>query len=376
MKSLSKKIIFFHPTIAPYRIDFFNDLFAAYHSEIYLYYKNLKSQNFDYDIISEKLKFEPHYMKKFFSVGKRDFYKGHISTILKNKADIVIVGEYNLGAWFAVIARLFSKKKYKIVSICDDSKKIAEDCSGLRKFSRAVLLKQLNGLILCNENASEWYTENYCIKNIVFPIIHDDQVFRKRLASGKSYTNDLVQKNELIGKKVFLFVGRLSKEKNLPYLIKSFHKAHEQNNDIILLLVGGDNSVEQTNKLNLESLINKYNANEYIKLVGRKEGDQLSAYYLVGQVFLLPSIFEAFGAVTNEALLAGENVMISKNAGSACLVTDKNGEIIDIDEPEIDFTSMINKINPFDGNVVIRESKMPYTYKEKMSNLIKWLDEI
>ena len=45
------KLLVFHPTIAPYRIDFFNDLYAAFDTHVCLKYWNLRDQTLDYEKI-------------------------------------------------------------------------------------------------------------------------------------------------------------------------------------------------------------------------------------------------------------------------------------------------------------------------------------
>lgn len=373
---MRNRILIFHPTIAPYRIDFFNDIANRFDCNIYLYYRNLHNQKFDYEKIQEQFRFKPIYMEKLFTIGCRYICKGHISSIFKNKPDIVIVGEYSFGAWCAVLARYFSKTKYKIITICDDSEKIAKECKGARKISRNLLLKKLDGIILCNEKVQVWYQQIYNVKTHVFPIIQQDEKFRKNLICSKTIAEKIVQDNLLKGKKVFLFVGRLSPEKNIPYLVKSFVQLHKNQSDTVLLIIGEDNSIERSSELEIKKSINIFNAESYIKMVGRKQGIELYAYYLVGQALILPSIWEPFGAVTNEALLAGQYVMVSKNAGSSCLVTKYNGEIIDIDKPLINFISLVNKIEPLSGNIELKESKMSYTYNEKMAELINWLENL
>ena len=59
-----------------------------------------------------------------------------------------------------------------------------------------------------------------------------------------------------------------------------------------------------------------------ILFTGRLEGDALFAWYVLADVFVLASVQEAFGAVTNEALLAGCKVLVSRKAGSSCLVRE------------------------------------------------------
>lgn len=62
--------------------------------------------------------------------------------------------------------------------------------------------------------------------------------------------------------------------------------------------------------------------------VGRKDGDELCAYYDIADVLVLPSVTEAFGAVVNEALVAGCRVVVSERCGSASIVFEDNGKVI------------------------------------------------
>ena len=72
---------------------------------------------------------------------------------------------------------------------------------------------------------------------------------------------------------------------------------------------------------NLESLAKQNNTNALF--LGRLEGDDLYAWYNLIDILVLPSKSEAFGAVTNEALLAGCVVIVSDRCGSKCLI--RNG---------------------------------------------------
>lgn len=370
---MRKKMLIFHPTIAPYRIDFFNDLSSAFDTDIFLYYSNLKSQKFDYDKIQNLFLFKPHYMEKRITLGGRAIYKGHISEIIKRQPDIVLVGEYSFGAWCAVIARAFSKKKYCIITICDDSKNYAENCSGVRKISRNLIMRFLDGIILCNDVAQNWYSVHYKVQTFVFPIIQKDEMFRKKMASSASLAIENIHRYQLIGKKVYLFVGRLSEEKNIEYLVESFIYAHELNSNAVLLIIGDCGSSGENIMNSVKELIRNEKAGSYIMMMGRMEGENLYAFFNIGQVLILPSLREAFGAVTNEALLAGEYVMVSQNAGSACLVNEKNGEVLDVSKEYIDFSKINSKIRPLSNDWTIKESKMPFTYEEKMTALQQWL---
>lgn len=367
-----RKLLVFHKAIAPYRIDFFNSIYEKFDAKIVLDYKNLKSQTFDYSVIESALHFKPSYLEYWRKIGKRNFYKGYSKYLSEFKPDIVMTSEYGLNLWVAVIKRFFLQKKYKIITICDDSLKMTEECSEDRKKSRKMALHFLDGVILCNPAAQEWYSHHTDVKTFCFPIIHKDEVFTEKLRSSYAQVEDDIRKYNLVGKKVFLFVGRLSPEKNIEYLVKSFIVASKKHNDIELLIVGDDGSTDGTVRRNIEKMIAEEHCS-CIQLLGRKEGTELYSIYSCGQVLILPSLSEAFGAVTNEALLAGEYVMVSKYAGSASLVTSENGEVTDIEESTIDFDNMITRLEPVSEHWNPRDSKMPVSYEKTMSNLVDWI---
>ena len=376
-----KRILVFHNTIAPYRLDFFNDLSARFDTKIYLYYRNLKSQKFDYDKLSDRFLFEPHYMKKKkIKLFGREAYSGHISAIREWEPDIVLGNEYKATLWKTLIFRFFRKKKYKIFTICDDSIQVARDCSVIRKISRFFLLKFIDGVILCNKDALEWYKRKFPGPDyIYFPIIQKDESFRECLKSSLELSKDYIRKYNLQGCKIFLYVGRISPVKNLVYLVESFLYACRNDDTIRLVLVGDVTTAETerkdavTIKETIERMVNTSDFKDRVIMTGRLEGNDLYAWYNVGQVFVLPSKTETFGAVVNEALLAGEYAMVSKNAGSVCLIDDSNGEVIDIDKERISFDKAADRIDCIRKLEKIRESRMNITYDQLLSGLIEVL---
>ena len=82
---------------------------------------------------------------------------------------------------------------------------------------------------------------------------------------------------------------------------------------------------------------------EYIKinhlesdviLTGALTGESLYAWYYLAHIFILPSSFEPFGAVVNEALVAGCQTIVSNKVGASCLINKKNGKIFDIEKDD------------------------------------------
>lgn len=370
-----KKVLIFHPTIAPYRVDFFNDLYTKLNASIYLYYENLLDQNFDYAEIKKQFKFSPKYFKRKFKIGKRVFPIGHLEILKKEMPDIVIVGEYGIGFWITVIFRLFCKKKYKIISICDDSYDLLVTEKNLHSKARTLGSKYVDGLILCNEQVGEYYRKSLNVnKTFIFPIIHKDDSYRENIDVIKELANKIIDNEKLVNKRIFLFVGRISPEKNIEYLIESFVFYHRNFPENKLYLIG-DNIA--SNKLycdKIKNIIRNNNAQDYIVLLGRKEGIELKTWFVLGRMLILPSRYERFGAVVNEALLLGEKVAVSSKAGAAMLVNKNNGVVLNIDEKYIDFSKLSEKVEPLREYIQNIPSNMPFKYNELMQKLIDWIN--
>ncbi|MFX1552324.1 MAG: glycosyltransferase family 4 protein [Promethearchaeota archaeon] len=95
---------------------------------------------------------------------------------------------------------------------------------------------------------------------------------------------------------VVLYVGRLSIEKNVDRLIKSFSELKRK--DIHLLIVGCG-----PERLRLEQLRNDLNMIDKVTFVGLRK--DVERFYTMADIFVLPSKYEAFGQVILEAMAAG-----------------------------------------------------------------------
>lgn len=317
------RLTIYHKTIAPYRIDFFNHLFKEFDTDIWLEYKNLKSQKFNYDTILRQLCFTPRYLKAWFKVGDRMVYHGYRKSIKRHQPDIVIVNEFGFATLFVLLIRLFMHRHFRIVTICDDSHHMVAKGNDFQKehrLGRKVFTPLIDEIILPDKNATEWYRHHYG-KGIYFPIIYDDKRMRSMYAD---ILGSNPQKKKGNTQKTFLFVGRLVGIKNVGTLIEAFSRLDQDENKLIIV---GDG--DQRN--NLEKQAEGLN----VTFTGRLEGKELFLQYLMSDVFVLPSRLEPFGAVTNEALIAGCWCIVSENAGSSSLIKEgQNGNIFNPDNTD------------------------------------------
>jgi glycosyltransferase involved in cell wall biosynthesis len=131
----------------------------------------------------------------------------------------------------------------------------------------------------------------------------------------------IINKTEFVRKekryqKRFLYIGRLSKVKNLKTLIELFNSLEE----CFLTIVGDGEEKESLVKMAKSNIIFK----EPI------ENKKLKDEFLDNDIFILPSMIEPWGLVIEEALYFGLPVIVSQSCGSVELIKNGvNGYIFD-----------------------------------------------
>lgn len=310
-----KKLLIFHPIIAPYRIDFFNHLSQYYNVKFCMFHRNMIDQKFDYDKISQLFEFTPIILDQFYKLPFFQIRKHIISTIQKFNPDIVLVPECGYTSIIVFFYKVLSKKKYKIISMIDDSYDMIinnNQFSKKHKWGEKILIPVFNNVISVDPNVTAFFQKKYK-KGLFFPIIQDEKRIKKLYEQALPISQKYINQYNLNNKKVILFVGRLVDIKNVNFVINAFNKLAPQNTCFVIV---GSGDTEKKLKILTQN-------NPNIIFTGRLEGKLLYAWYNIAELFILPSIQEPFGAVTNEALIGGCFSLISNKAGSSCLI--KNG---------------------------------------------------
>ncbi len=369
---MRQKAIIFHPAIAPYRIDFFNSLNDLYEAEFYFEFDNALEQSFKQKELTERLHFVPRYLKKG-AFGIKNLRLQIIPILLKKRPDVVICSEYNLSTLLILLYKYLFQPSLRVYSICDDSIGMVSHSGVVKRNSRKLGVRLLDGIILANLAVMDWYGAHLKggARLMYFPIIQDDKQFRELLASALPISQTLYTQLQLQEKQVLLFVGRLADVKNLYFLLKAFSQVHTSFPKAVLLFVGEGKEGEA-----LKAETNAWGLAPYVHFVGKHEGVELLAYYNLGQVFILPSYFEPFGAVVNEALLAGCYTLCSSAAGAACLIqAGENGELFDphrLEDLVEKLRIALSKTEPLQ-RVSCKSNKMLHSYNYYFQSLSKEL---
>ena len=171
----------------------------------------------------------------------------------------------------------------------------------------------------------------------------------------------------------FLYVGRVVECKNIEVILNAFVSTFEKNTNVFLDIVGDGDLLPQYKQT--------YRKYKNITFSGKCVGESLIEKYHSADAFILPSVYEPWGLVVNEALSAGLPVIVSDKVGARFdLVEGKDTGFVfkwdDVDELHEKMLTMTN-----DRKIYGRFSKNAYklmhdhwNYDLYRDSLIKFLD--
>jgi len=114
-------------------------------------------------------------------------------------------------------------------------------------------------------------------------------------------------------KNIFLYIGRQTAHKGLPYLLKAFGRFARNNRNYDLVIVG--ERLEGGIDSSLVHLSNELGIRDRVKFTGRLS--EARTWELLGQArcLILPSLAEAFGMTVLEAMASGTPVIATRVGG-------------------------------------------------------------
>lgn len=322
------KILIFHPYLAPYRIDLYNKLSQDYDIFVLLTGspKEILTLGFNLNLINAQAEFKYKYITDGIRIGRHLVSSVFVKTIHEFKPDIIFTHELGLNTLFTIWAKTH-QYNYKIYTTIDDSPTMAKSYGWKREFLRQYIAKRINGFIVVNPEVKDYLEGKYKTtqnQTIYFPIIQDDIILSNKINQASEKAISLQEQYGLQQKRIILFVGRLEAIKCPDLLLHTF-KDIQSDKDVLVIVGDG----------NLSDKLHNYIENNNLKNVimpGRLSGMDLYAWYYLANIFVLPSKFEPFGAVVNEALVAGCYTIVSNKVGASALINEQNGVVIDIND--------------------------------------------
>lgn len=316
------KILFVHHTAMWYRKPFFRQLSKLYN--VKFIFTNVEGYNKTYDTELS---------------GKIEGLEGVNYEVIKNYFGIAFgaikesTGDYDIfvgGSWDTLTDVIETVLYFIIVKLKRKPFILwREDWDWNVKSVKRSLVKLLAGFIGKNVDAILVPGSKHRDFFISLGVSSDKIFIMPNVSNIQIRDNDYLNKEkieekfDLTDKKVILCVGRLIDLKGVDYLINAFATLSNKMDNAVLIIVG-----DGPEKINLERLTKELNIEDKVIFTGNIENDLVGGYYLVSDVFALPSITtyyaDACPLVVNEAMYFGKPVITSDAVGTTFMI--KNGE--------------------------------------------------
>lgn len=351
----------FYQYLPPWRIDVFNEMAKYYNMTII--FTNAECEGFTYnrkELLGRLRNIKCIFLTSGFKIGKRPIRIGIFKLIKQYKPDIIFSHEYSPTSIIIAFYKQLGLFKYNYYLTTSDNRKMAESSTGLKAKARKYVLNHADGLIVYSKTVKEWYHQNFpTLKKIdICPNIQNPETLLDYRKNFPSYIEEYKKKFNLYNTNLILYTGRLVEVKGLDLLLNSFAKAEIKDYKLVIVGEGNqkDKLIKQCNQLNI--------TNKVI-FAGYYSGYALYAWYDLANYFILPSRYEPFGAVVNEALVYGCPVVVSQFIGALDFVTSENGIIFNPTNHQEFVDTLINACKKYSGqNKSKRQNLMPCSFSD------------
>ena len=286
-----------------YKVNLYNELAKKLNILVIFIAKNTNELRADDFITLENCRFEYNVL---YDGDLED--RNIITNIIKLKKILkecqyqrILVGGWNLKEfWYIVFTNHKSKNRLVLESTINESK-----IDSIRGIMKKMFVKRIS-LVFASGSLHRELLYKLCYKGKTL-------ITKGVGIINKPSLNHI--KREY--KKRFLYIGRLSKEKNVELLVDVFNDL----DDYTLTIIG-------TGPLELSL---KSKAKENIIFKGQIGNQELKQYYDRNNILVLTSISETWGLVVEEALYFGIPVIVSNKCGICEIIKeDVNGYIVDL----------------------------------------------
>ena len=234
---------------------------------------------------------------------------------------IYLNGYYDASYWAVIV---YAKLRNIKIIIDSESTETSRERIWWKEKLKKIVIPRMDGYLCLGSKATEYIIKLGVRKEKILSTrnigIANDKV--AQLYQNALFVKDSVKEQLNLPQFNFIYAGRFSPIKNLKLLIESFSEAIEKfdNQRHWGLILSGDGSEKET----LKSLISSKNI-ERITFLPSCEWHEVPARYALADVAILPSLFEPFGFLVNEALVYGMPIIVSNRCGSAFDLV-QNGE--------------------------------------------------
>lgn len=213
----------------------------------------------------------------------------------------------------------------------NESHALTEQARGIKRSLKKLLLRGFDAALVGGAPQKRHFTNLGLSADKIFTGYDaiDNETFRVGAMQARK-TPEIWRKRLQLPNRYFLNLGRMIEKKNLSTLLTAYAEFCQQSTEpVALCLVGsGDKEAElkkQAADLGLSvhdySVENSTSANNLgqgdVAFFGFRQISENPCFYGLAEAFILPSTWEEWGLVVNEAMASGLPVLVAEGVGSA-----------------------------------------------------------
>ncbi|XOB41350.1 MAG: glycosyltransferase [Candidatus Nealsonbacteria bacterium] len=142
-----------------------------------------------------------------------------------------------------------------------------------------------------------------------------------KTTEGTTVRKELLKNEE---EKILLFVGRLTKQKNIPFLLNSYKKILQEFPRVRLVIIGQGEEREK-----LKNIVRKLKVQDKITWIKEVPYSRIPEYFRAADIFVLSSFYEGFPRVLMEAAMAKKPIVSTNVSGTDDIIIDgRSGFIV------------------------------------------------
>lgn len=167
-------------------------------------------------------------------------------------------------------------------------------------------------IIAVSQHTKDVIVEHYAISPEKIMVVHNgiDQAEHRRVLP------PALAHIKARGKKIILFVGRITIQKGPDYFIQVARRVLDIDPNVLFIMSGSGDMEHQIIRMAADMGLG-----DKIVFAGFVRGDELTKLYRAADLYVMPSVSEPFGITALEALANGTPILVSKQSGAAEVLT-------------------------------------------------------
>jgi len=350
---MKHRIAVVHNIVAPYRHPIFEEISQDPRFDVIVYYCSKRYPGRAWDLFPRKYEYKSRFLSG--ATMKGLFVNpGIIFEIIRNRFDAIVVGEW----MYVTMQMAFVMGKLLNLPVILWTECMVEPWSFLGSITKAIrllLIKRADALIVPGRLSRDYVIAMGAHRSRVFiaPNCIDTDFFIKYSSIYRKDKESLRKELKVDKEKVILYVGQLIERKGVDYLIRAYARLKQEYPEIALILIGDGPLLDKLKrKCSIEGISDVYFVGSGLRLL------DLIKYYSLADFFVLPTLFDVWGFVINEAMACGLPVISTRNAQAAVemIRQGENGLVVNAADEEELYSAMKELINSRELEVMRRNS--------------------